>query len=383
MVSLAFAGVGQIVRLCLISGESASARTHCLLGPHASCPASQAIRVRIEQVPDMIDQTRPGGPAPRSREALPPESERRCGGEPTVQEGGGDPSIKKKTPTVLGIQQSQIFEVPAENPDKEPTAQAGSRVRDQMRLHVEIDVLGGATNSVVLRMDVIDATRSASVNLSSAVLTRVPRLLESHEPSLTVDATVPSDERITHGDDLPAETVKMSPNTLIGTDSSVYQLNLSSAVLTRVPRLLESHEPSLTVDATVPPDERITHGDDLPAETVKMSPNTLIGTDSSVYQLNLSSAVLTRVPRLLESHEPSLTVDATVPPDERITHGDDLPAETVKMSPNTLIGTDSSVYQLNLSSAVLTRVPRLLESHEPSLTVDATVPSGRTYHAWG
>ena len=104
MVSLAFAGVGQIVRLCLISGESASARTHCLLGPHASCPASQAIRVRTEQVPDMSDQTRPGGPAPRSREALPPESERRCGGDPTVQEGGGDPSIKKKTPMVLGIQ---------------------------------------------------------------------------------------------------------------------------------------------------------------------------------------------------------------------------------------------------------------------------------------
>ena len=76
----------------------------------------------------------------------------------------------------------------------------------------------------------------------------------------------------------------MSPNTLIGTDSSVYQLNLSSAVLTRVPRLLESHEPSLTVDATVPPDERITHGDDLPAETVKMSPNTLIGTDSAIDQ---------------------------------------------------------------------------------------------------
>ena len=105
MVSLAFAGVGQIVRLCLISGESASARTHCLLGPHASCPASQAIRVRTEQVPDMLDQTRSGEPAPRSREALPPEWERRCGGNPTVQEGGGDPSIKKKTPTVLGIQQ--------------------------------------------------------------------------------------------------------------------------------------------------------------------------------------------------------------------------------------------------------------------------------------
>ena len=102
---MAFAGVGQIVRLCLISGESASARTHCLLGPHASCPASQAIRVRTEQVPDMLDQTRSGEPAPRSREALPPEWERRCGGNPTVQEGGGDPSIKKKTPTVLGIQQ--------------------------------------------------------------------------------------------------------------------------------------------------------------------------------------------------------------------------------------------------------------------------------------
>ena len=38
-------------------------------------------------------------------EALSPESERRCGGEPTVQEGGCDPSINKKTPTVLGIQQ--------------------------------------------------------------------------------------------------------------------------------------------------------------------------------------------------------------------------------------------------------------------------------------
>ena len=91
-----------------------------------------------KQVPDMIDPTRPDGPAPRSHEALSPESERRCGGEPTVQEGGCDPSINKKTPTVLGIQQSQIFEVPAENPDKEPTAQAGSRVRDQMRLHVDM-----------------------------------------------------------------------------------------------------------------------------------------------------------------------------------------------------------------------------------------------------
>lgn len=61
-----------------------------------------------KQAPDMIDPTRPDGPAPRSHETLSPESERRCGGEPTVKEGGRDPSISQSTPTVHGIQHVHV-----------------------------------------------------------------------------------------------------------------------------------------------------------------------------------------------------------------------------------------------------------------------------------
>ena len=100
-------GVGHIARRCLIRGESASARTHCVLGPHASCPASQANRVRIDANPfEDKDPARPDGPAPRSQEALPPEPEGRLEGRPTVKEGGRDPVENRRADTVHGRQHS-------------------------------------------------------------------------------------------------------------------------------------------------------------------------------------------------------------------------------------------------------------------------------------
>ena len=57
-----------------------------------------------------------------------------------------------------------------------PPGQAGFQVRDQMEVHVKIDVYDGATNSVVLKLDVTDAARSASLNSSSSIQTRGPRM---------------------------------------------------------------------------------------------------------------------------------------------------------------------------------------------------------------